>query len=121
MTSASSGLPHRDDLLTLDDIVARKLTKKRLVWHHYKPEKYTVDLSVPKTWIDKVANHRIDEKTLLFTTVWLYPDKSESPKYWLTGLPAVLCEDTATELLNQKIEFYTPIGFKGNDDASATG
>ena len=102
-------------LLDWDSIIDRKYTKKRLVAHHYPPEKFTIDYALPQGWLNNVANNAVDldYNSILFTCVWMYPSKAESPTYWLSGIPAVLCQNTAHELARQGIPFWTPRGYHG--------
>jgi hypothetical protein len=110
-----NGMHDKDHLLDWESIVDRKLSKKRLAAHHFPPIKYTIDYALPQEWLNNVARNAqdLDYGTILFTTVWLYPDKSEAPAFWLCGIPAVLCEDTARELERQKIPYWTPRGYHG--------
>jgi len=115
MTNDKRVLHDRDHLLDWEAICDRKLSKKRLASHHYPPQKYTVDYAVPQAWLNAVAAQAtvLDCKTILFTTVWLYPTKDESPAFWISGIPAVLCRDTADELARLNIAFWTPRGYHG--------
>lgn len=115
MTHDAKGMHDRDFLLSWDDIVDRRLSKKRLAVHHFPPEKFTIDYALPQDWLNRVAYEAddLDYATILFTTVWLYPDKSASPAFWLTGIAAVLCEDTAQQLIRLKLPFWTPRGYHG--------
>jgi len=115
----TSELHHNSFLLDWDQIVDRKLSKKRLASHHYPPQKFTIDYALPQAWLDDVAeaakagDDPMSYADILYTTVWLYPDKSESPAFWLCGIPAVLCEDTARLLAHLNIAFWTPRGYHG--------
>ena len=96
-----------------DIIVARHLSKLDLAHHHYIGIAF--DCALPQAWLNDVAERAedLEYSTILSTTVWLYPSKSASPRYWLCGLPAVLCEDTARELDRLDIAYYTPRGYHG--------
>jgi len=115
MTHSTKGMHDREFLLEWDDIVERKLSKKRLATHHFPPEKFTIDYALPQAWLNDVANQAedLEYSTILFTTVWLYPDKSASPAFWLSGIPAVLCEDTARQLERLNIAYWSPRGYHG--------
>lgn len=115
MSTDNRDLHHREFLLGWDDIVDRGLSKKRLASHHFPPDKFTIDYALPQAWLNDVANQAedLEYSTILFTTVWLYPDKSTAPAFWLSGIPAVLCEDTARELDRLKIPYWTPRGYHG--------
>lgn len=114
MVQYTKGMHDKDFLLDWDTIIDRKLSKKRLTVHHYPPDKHTVDYALPQAWLNEVA-HKGDlgYNATLFTTVWLYPDKSECPAFWLCGIPAVLCSDTARQLDRLNIPYYTPRGYHG--------
>lgn len=110
-----NGLPDREFLLSWDDIVDRRLTKHDLARHHFPPEKFCFDYAIPQNWLTCTSyeSDDLDYATILFTTIWLYPDKSESPAYWLRGIPAVLCEDTARQLERLNIAYWSPRGYHG--------
>ena len=80
----SNKLPHdRDHLLDWDSIVDRRHTKAALARHHFPPEQFTWDCALPQSWLNQVSNEAedLEYSTLLFSVIWLYPGKSESPTY----------------------------------------
>jgi hypothetical protein len=110
--------PHFSYLLDWSSIVSRKLTKRGLASHHYPPQKYTTDDALPQAWLNQVASESdsLDYQAILHTVVWLYPGKSEAPAYWLCGIPAVLCDDTAQLLARLEISHWTPQGLQENEN-----
>ena len=105
----------RDFLLDWESIVERRLTKIQLTEHHFPRDRFCTDSALPQSWLNQLVNDAedLEYSTLLFTLVWMYPSKCESPAYWICGIPAVLCEDTARQLERLNIAYWSPRGYHG--------
>jgi len=100
---------NRKTLLTLTELKERRYTKNGLARLHYKEETY--DTALPQNWLNETAKRsEMPYNALLSTIVWLYPAKSQAPRHWLCGMPAVLSIDTAAELDRLNITYFTPTG-----------
>ena len=100
-------------MLDLDLIQFRKLSLEQLAYAAFPNGNF--DTAKPQAWLNKVATEATDMTyhELNATLVWYYPTKQESLVYWLTGLPGVLCEETAVELNRQGIPYWTERGYHG--------